>query len=80
MCEYRKETVDKIIRMFYPCTSEFLDFQKEEVICGPNDRAVFGFDTNFPLQWLVEDFGFTQEEAEWFIRKVQELHADDKGE
>lgn len=71
---YNPETIDKIIKMFSPIPGDFLNYRKEEVICGPNDRAIFGFDTFFPISWLAEDYGFTQEEAEWFVKRVQELH------
>lgn len=27
-----------------------------------------------PIEWLTEYYGFTQEEAEWFVKKVQEIH------
>lgn len=69
-------TYEKIMAMFTPIERDFLDFKAEETIQGPNDRAIFGFDTNFPLKWLVEDYGFTEEEARWFIAEVQRLHAE----
>lgn len=59
--------VEKIIGMFRP-GGKFLGFT--EVICGPNDRAAFGYDTYFPKKWLIEDYNFTEEEADWFIGKV----------
>lgn len=64
----------KIIKMFRLSEDDFLNFNKDEVIQGPNDRAMFGFDTYFPILWLVEDYGFTLEEAKWFVGKVRELH------
>lgn len=74
MEDYKVETIDKIIRMFRPRDRDFGPYKADEVICGPNDRALFGFDTNFPIDWLVEDYDFTKEEAEWFISKVNELY------
>jgi hypothetical protein len=73
--EWGQGKYEKIIAMFSPHEGKFLDFKAEEVIQGPNDRALFGFDTNFPLEWLVEDYGFTEEEARWFISEVHRLHA-----
>ncbi len=59
--------------MFQPCHKDkFLDFNGAEVIKGPNDRAIFGFDNYFPKQWLIEDYGFTLEEANWLIARVNE--------
>lgn len=29
--------------------------------------------TFFPKKWLIEDYGFTDEEATWFIDKVKQL-------
>ena len=68
----------KIIKMFEPCEEDFLDFNKNEVIRGPNDRGYIGFDNYFPIPWLVEDYGFTVEEAKWFIGKVHELYDEDR--
>lgn len=66
--------LEKIIKMFRPYgDGNFLDYEGAQTICGPADRAVIGSDTNFPKEWLVEDFGFTAEEAVWFIAKVREL-------
>lgn len=71
-----KELVyQKIIAMFRPYDGgKFLDFPSEEVIIGPNDRAFFGYDNHFPIEWLVEDYGFTNEEATWFVNRVHGLH------
>lgn len=66
---------EKVIGMFRPAKSSFLDYEAEDVIKGPNDRAMFGFDTYFPLEWLVKDFGFTEEEARCFIDEVHRRHA-----
>lgn len=70
MNEYNKETIDKIIKMFTPCD--------DEIIFGPRDRGMYGIvgreEAFLPIKWLVEDYGFTREEAEWFVKKVQELH------
>lgn len=71
------DLVKKIIKMFRPSESDFLGFSKEQVICGPNDRAIFGFDTNFPTKWLVEDYDFTEEEAAEFVRLVNEYSKED---
>ena len=62
----------KILGMFQPATSSFLGNPKEDVIEGPKDRAMVGFDTMFTVDWLVEDFGFTEEEARLFVDKVHE--------
>lgn len=66
----------KVIGMFRPCRDKFLSFPPEDVVCGPNDRAIFGGDTYFPIEWLIEDFDFTEEEAREFIKLVLE---HDKG-
>ena len=66
-----EQVLNKIVGMFRPCVSEqFLDYDGREVICGPNDRAMIGFDTYFPKEWLVEDYGFTPDEADWLISRV----------
>ena len=63
--------LDKLVGMFAPCEGEFLGEHPEgTVIHGPGDRATIGFDTHFPVPWLVEDYGFTREEAEWLVREV----------
>jgi hypothetical protein len=63
--------LDKLVDMFTPRKGDFLGVHPEDtVIVGPNDRALCGFDNNFPIAWLVEDFGLTQEEAEWLVREV----------
>ena len=65
----------KIIKMFQPHgEGKFLGFDGSDVICGPNDRAMIGYDTFFPKQWLVQDHGFTEEEADWFVAEVKRLH------
>ena len=61
----------KIAAMFRPRDGNFLDYKARDVICGPNDRAMFGADTNFPKEWLVEDFDFTAEEADFFVSMVR---------
>lgn len=68
----------KIIKMFSPVERDFLDFPKEDVIQGPNDRAVIGFDTFFPIKWLVEDYGFTEEEAKMFVSLVNKYNKEDE--
>lgn len=61
----------KLIAMFRPYDgSRFLDFDGATTIHGPNDRAMIGFDTHFPKEWLIEDHGFTAEEADWLIAAV----------
>ena len=70
-----KVVCEKIIAMFKPYDGlMFLDFPGDEVIVGPNDRALFGYDNNFPIKWLMEDYDFTKDEATWFVSKVHELH------
>lgn len=76
--EKQKKKYEKIIAMFRPASCDFLEFKAEEVIEGPNDRAFIGFDTSFPIKWLVEDYDFTKEEARWFVSEVQRLHAKKK--
>ncbi|MET4197306.1 hypothetical protein ABIA95_000152 [Bradyrhizobium sp. LA8.1] len=70
----RDAVLEKMIKMFTPYSKDrFLDYDGEKTICGPNDRAMMGFDTNFPKEWLIEDFDFSDEEADWLISKVREL-------
>ena len=71
---------EKIIKMFSPCKRGFLDYGADEVIQGPNDRAIFGFDTYFPIEWLVADYDFTEEEARWFIAEVNRLDHEEGAE
>jgi len=75
----KEQLLNKIVGMFrsYSNGDYFLNYDSSDVICGPNDRAMFGFDTNFPIEWLVEDFGFTKEEARAFVDMV---HLKDKGD
>jgi len=71
----KEKMLEKIIAMFSPYYGDkFLDFDGKETIVGPNDRAMCGFDNNFPKQWLVEDYDFTDEEADWFISEVNRLN------
>lgn len=70
MTDLDKSTLHKVVGMFRPATADFFDFSKEGVVCGPNDRAMFGFDTYFPIEWLVKDFNFTEEEAKHFVNLV----------
>jgi hypothetical protein len=66
----------KIVGMFRPYgDKDFLSFKGEDTICGPNDRAMYGFDTNFPKEWLVTDYGFTNEEADEFVELVKKAHS-----
>ena len=71
-----QRTFQKVIAMFTPVESDFLGFSKEEVIQGPNDRAIIGCDTYFPVKWLVEDYGFTDEEARHFVNMVNKKKGD----
>lgn len=72
-----QKTIVKIIRMFRPAKDDFIDFPKDEVIQGPNDRSLFGCDTYFPIKWLTEDDEFTEEEARLFVNLVKELDDED---
>lgn len=77
----KTQVLSKIIGMFRPYDgTEFLGHKGSETICGPTDRTVVGMDTNFPKQWLVEDFGFTPEEADWFIAEVGRMNDQRKAE
>jgi hypothetical protein len=71
--ELKLAVLEKLVGMFGPFEEgdKFLDYPASEVICGPNDRALIGFNQNFPKQWLMEDFDFTEEEADWLIRAVR---------
>jgi hypothetical protein len=70
--QLQRAVLGKLVGMFSPYPGKvFLDHPGSETICGPNDRAVTGFDTNFPKQWLMDDFDFTEEEADWLIREVR---------
>ncbi len=72
----KEQLLSKIVGMFRSYAGDsFLNYNSSDVICGPNDRALYGFDTIFPIEWLVEDFGFTKEEARTFIDMV---HLKDK--
>lgn len=63
----------KLVAMFRPYHGKkFLHHDGETTICGPNDRSLFGFDTKFPREWLIEDFDFTESEADWLIGAVKE--------
>lgn len=75
----RNVMLDKLIQMFRPHgPGKFLDYKGRDVVCGPNDRAMIGCDTNFPKRWLVEDFDFTPEEADWFVAEVHRLEVVEK--
>lgn len=69
----------KIAGMFRPCGHDFLKYKKVEVIMGPNDRAAWGYDTYFPIEWLVEDYAFTEDEAKEFVRIVHENGKEKEG-
>lgn len=77
MNDINAEAVKKIIKMFRPHSGDFLGVKEKDVICGPDDRAAFGYSTNFPIQWLIEDYDFTEEEARWFVDKVHELNKEE---
>lgn len=69
MIELEKCVLAKLVRMFRPHEGKFLGH--DEVIDGPNDRSIVGFENSFPKQWLMEDFGFTEDEAAWLIAAVR---------
>lgn len=63
--------LDKIVLMFEPYNRErFMQYEGSETIHGPSDRAVIGVETHFPIDWLIDDFGFTRREAEWLVLQV----------
>ena len=70
--DFDRRLLKKIIAMFSRCEDRFLNFKAGEVIVGPNDRALMGYDNYFPVKWLVEDFGFTKSQAVEFVRRVHE--------
>ena len=70
MNEIEKSVLTKLVAMFRPATNRFLGHEPDEVIHGPNDRAMIGFDTHFLPEWLCEDFDFTRDEADWLISRV----------
>ena len=73
MSDIEISVLRKLVAMFSPHgPGQFLGFPGEDVINGPNDRAMFGFDNRFPKQWLIEDFDFTPEEADWLVKAVHE--------
>jgi len=73
-----ENVINKIIKMFRPYNGQqFINFEGKSVICGPDDRAVIGCTTHFPKEWLIDDFDFTSEQADWFINKVNELSIGD---
>lgn len=65
MSDYDNELSSKIVRLLTPSESSIIRIFKDEVIFGKTDRATGK---------LVTEHGFTQEEAEWFVKKVQEIH------
>lgn len=65
----------KVAAMFSPAEQSFLGYAASDVIHGPDDRAMVGCTTCFPKLELVEDFGFTMEEAEFFIATVKAVNA-----
>lgn len=74
--EEEKTLLRKIAMMFKPVDKTFLDFDKADVIMGPNDRSIIGFDNYFHIDWIVEDYNFTKQEARQFINLVKELHKE----
>lgn len=70
--------VKKIIRMFRPAEHGLGPYSASELIQGPNDRAIIGYDTFFCKEWLVEDYNFTEEEAELFIELVRTLAPEEE--
>lgn len=65
----------KLVRMFRPYDGDrFLDYPGSDTITGPSDRAMIGIDTYFPKEWLIEDYGFTDEEASWLISAVIQMN------
>ena len=74
MSDLDAKVFEKVVGMFYPSDEDFLNFSKDEVILGPTARAVIRFETYFPINWLIEDYGFTEEEARYFVQKVQNHH------
>lgn len=77
MSEIETTIFQKVLAMFRPYSgAQFLSFDGADVICGPNDRAMIGYDTHFPKQWLIEDHGFTAAEADWFVQAVQAKSRD----
>jgi hypothetical protein len=77
--EQKLSLLDKLVGMFQPYDNDGRPFMgvhaQHDVITGPADRAVVGFDTHFPVTWLVEDYNFTDHEARWLVDAV---HARDK--
>ncbi|MDE2105643.1 MAG: hypothetical protein KGL39_50920 [Patescibacteria group bacterium] len=72
MTQADKETLLlKICAMFRPSERD----PATDVICGPNDRVLIGFDTYFPKAEIIEDYGFTEQEADWFVETVKAMDA-----
>lgn len=77
--EYRKEAVDKIIGMFRPCVDEkAFGKAKDVILCFPEGRTDIDVNINVPVKLLIEDYGFTEDEAVWFLNKVHELDSAGK--
>lgn len=71
--DLEKAVLKKLIGMFSPSDfSPCIGHAPSDVICGPNDRAVIGFQTYFPKKWLMEDYGFTAEEVDFLFRAVKQ--------
>lgn len=70
-------TIVKIIKMFRPADRGLGPHEANEMIQGPNDRALIGYETFFPKDWLIEDYGFTEEEAKEFMKLVNELYVEE---
>jgi hypothetical protein len=74
MEKLQSSVLAKLVGMFRPASDDFLGYPASEVIHGPDDRALVGFPTNFPKAWLMEDFGFTEQESDWLIQEVRKAH------
>lgn len=67
----KEAMLDKMVGMFSPYDGDtFLKFLGAETIRGPDDRSTIGFTNHFPKKWLMEDFNFTSDEADWLISQV----------
>lgn len=72
--DYKRETIDKIIKMFGPWSREFPVFDRKKGIYGPYSDGKVRHCTSFSIHHLMVNFGFTKDEADWFILKVFDLH------
>lgn len=74
----KEDLYKKIIKMFRPSPCGLGPYEANELIQGPNDRAIIGCDTFFPKEWLIEDYNFTEEEADAFFDLVYK-YGEEKG-